>query len=217
MYLDAAKANGVCDADPSAAAVHARWAHFPISQIGHHGTDCCECARAWLRNMDFAQLNGSDRATGPRWLRKQYEWGPSAWPLHWCEALDADAVDCGAHAAFAHEVLEARGTTAFRAQFVQCYDARAIAQWRTRWGAKEASDHWLGDGFIYHEGNAVLVGQDEVKLWDGSAGCWLNPTQTSGYGSLLAVRIATQGSPESTALRWGSHRVAPNIWQALTA
>ena len=216
MYLVAAEGEDALARDSGPGPlVHARWERFPVSYFSHHGGECCEGARLWLRNMDFAQLNGSDLASGPRWIRKQYEWGPSAWPLHWCEALNSDVIDCGAHAALAHEAFEARGLTAFRAQFVQSYGKRAVDQWRTRWQAEDVSDHWLGDGYIYHEGNAVMVG-DEVKLWDGSAGCWLNPAQTSGYGSLLAVRIVTDGAIAGS-LRWGKHEILPDQWQSLPA
>lgn len=216
MYLVAAESGDIAGAgDVARKAIHDRWADFPISILSHHGADCCESARSWLCNMDFAQLNGSDRASGPRWIRKQYEWGPSAWPLHWCEALGSDVIDCGAHSALAHEAFRARGLTAFRVQFVQSYDARAVAQWRTKWQSENVSDHWLGQGHIYHEGNALLVGDDEVKLWDGSAGHWLNPAQTRGYGSILALRLFSEGADETPpALRWGSHHFPPDVWHS---
>jgi hypothetical protein len=191
----------------------ARWEHFPVSYLSHHGTACCEIARQWIVAMDFAQLNGGDRASGPRWLRQKYEWGPSPWPIHWCELVERKVIDCGAHSALAHEAFIARGVTAFRAQFVQRYTADAQAQWRTKWGAEQVSDHWIGDEVIYHEGNAILAGDDEVKLWDSSAGCWLNPRQVKGYGSLAAVRLfadAAYGAGEG--LRWGDHRIKPGQW-----
>jgi hypothetical protein len=43
----------------------ARWEHFPISHLSHHGQACCEIARQWIVAMDFAQLDGGDRASGP--------------------------------------------------------------------------------------------------------------------------------------------------------
>lgn len=219
MYLVAAEASAPLAGKPeSSHDAAARWEHFPISELSHHGEDCCEGARLWLRGMDFAQLNGSGLLSGPRWIRKQYEWGPSAWPMHWCQALNSSVIDCGVHAALAHEAFEARGVTSFRAQFVQGYGSNDVDQWRKRWGAEDVSDHWLGDGYIYHEGNAVLVGEDEVKLWDGSAACWLNPTQTSGYGSVLAVRITTCGAlAPDTELRWGAHALRPDVWESLPA
>jgi len=202
-----------------------RWQHFPYSCFSHHGEACCEVAREWILAMDYAQLNGGDLLTGPRWLRQNYEWGPSVWPMHWCEVVERKVIDCGAHAALAHEAFTGRGVPAFRAQFVQRYSTDATAQWRQKWGDEQVSDHWLHDDHIYHEGNALLVGEDEVKLWDASAGWWINPRQAGGYGSLVAVRIFAEGQwggeacPERLpqagsrrSLLWGEHRVQPGEW-----
>jgi len=195
---------------------HSRWTNFPTSNLSHHGDACCEIARQWLGAMDFAQLNGGSLRSGPRWIRTKYEWGPSKWPLHWCEALAADVIDCGAHASLAHEAFTARGLTSLRAQFVQDYGTRAVDQWRTRWASDEASDHWLGDGYIYHEGNALLIAPGEIKLWDGSAAFWLNPEHSAGYGGLLAVRIwVDDQSQRSPSLRWGSHTIPVGTWHTL--
>lgn len=193
-----------------------RWQHFPYSCFSHHGEACCEVAREWIVSNDYAQLNGGDLLTGPRWLRQKYEWGPSSWPMHWCEVVERKVIDCGAHAALAQEAFAARGVTAFRAQFVQRYSADATAQWRKKWGDEQVSDHWLSDDDIYHEGNALLVGEDEVKLWDASAGWWINPRQAGGYGSLVAVRIFADGQwGGGDGFRWGEHRIKPNIWHQI--
>ncbi|HEV2080751.1 MAG TPA: hypothetical protein VGR19_12775 [Allosphingosinicella sp.] len=214
MYLAAAEQRlDLLEKETDGAPCSARWEEFPFSVLSHHGEACCDIAREWVKAMDYAQLNGGDLLSGPRWLRQRYEWGPSVWPLHWCEAVNEKVIDCGAHAALAHEAFEARGVTAFRAQFVQSYSPEAIGQWRTKWVEGEASDHWLDDEFIYHEGNALLAGGDEVKLWDGSAGCWVNPRQSGGYGSLMAVRIfADEAQASAGGFRWGLHRIAPNHW-----
>ena len=194
----------------------ARWDHFPYSSLSHHGDSCCEVAREWVLANDFAQLNGGDVSTGPRWLRQKYEWGPSSWPMHWCDVVERKVIDCGAHSALAHEAFTARGVTAFRAQFIQKYSTDATSQWRTKWGEEQVSDHWLGNDVIYHEGNAIMVGEDEVKLWDSSAGWWINPRQTGGYGSLAAVRIFAEGQWGSgDGFRWGEHRIKPNEWHQI--
>ena len=191
-----------------------RWENFPFSCLSHHGEACCDIAREWVIANDFAQLNGGDLRSGPRWLRQKFEWGPSIWPLHWCEAVGRKSIDCGAHAALAHEAFVARGVPAYRAQFVQRYSADAAGEWRRKWGADQASDHWITDDFIYHEGNALPFGDGEVKLWDGSAGWWLNPRQAGGYGSLAAVRIFVEGDSEPV-FRWGRHSIPANRWHQL--
>jgi hypothetical protein len=38
---------------------------------------------------------------------------------------------------------------------------------------------------------------DELKLWDSSAGWWINPGPQTGYGSLIAVRIVTEAGAAS--------------------
>ena len=218
MYLVAAEALGAerIDELPAKADPCARWRDFPFSSLSHHGEACCDVAREWVVAMDFAQLNGGDLTSGPRWMRQKYEWGPSPWPMHWCELVERKVIDCGAHAALAQEAFEARGVTAFRAQFVQRYGGDALDQWRSRWGEDKVSDHWIGDDVIYHEGNALLVSEDEVKLWDGSAGWWLNPRQAGGYGSLAAVQIFAEGQfGGGDGLRWGERRLKPGMWNVI--
>ena len=218
MYLAAAELRpDLLDREQEPQALQSeRWQHFPYSSLSHHGDACCEVAREWVLANDFAQLNGGDPLTGPRWLRQKYEWGPSAWPMHWCDVVERKVIDCGAHSALAHEAFIARGVTAFRAQFVQRYSADATAQWRTKWGDEQVSDHWIDEEVIYHEGNALLVGEDEVKLWDSSAGWWINPRQSGGYGSLVAVRIFVEGQwGGGDGFRWGEHRIKPNEWHQI--
>jgi hypothetical protein len=217
MYLDAVEERVDARAGrPAETPQHssARWETFPYSCLSHHGEACCDVAREWVMSMDYAQLNGGDLLSGPRWLRAKYEWGPSSWPMHWCEVVSRKIIDCGAHAALAQEAFTARGVTAFRAQFVQRYSEDAASQWRTKWGADNVSDHWISDDVIYHEGNALLVGEDEVKLWDASAGWWINPRQSGGgYGSLVAVRIFAEGQfGGGDGFRWGERRIKPNEW-----
>lgn len=191
------------------------WADAPVSILADHGDVCCQLAREWVRCMDFAQLNGAGPFSGPRWLRERYKWGPSRWPLHWCEAVEADTIDCGAHAALAHEAFEARGVTCYRAQFIQEYDARATEQWRAIWRKKDVASSWLGDRYIYHEGNAILTGDQMMKLWDGSASSWINPMQSGGYGSLRAVRISSLDSSASGQMKWGGRQIMPDEWHYL--
>src|SRR4028118_749510 len=127
-----------------------RWGSFRLTPTPHHGAACCETARQWLVAMDFAQLNGADLSSGPRWLRAKYKWGPSAWPMHWCEVVKRDVVDCGVHAAFALEVFTARGLAAFPAQLVQTYSADSTEQWRGSWQAEDGSCHWLRAALASH-------------------------------------------------------------------
>ena len=193
------------------------WENFPYSCLSHHGAACCEIAREWVLAMDFAQLNGADLSSGPRWLRARYKWGPSSWPMHWCEVVRRKVIDCGAHAALSREAFAARGLVAFPAQLVQRYSEEATEQWRGSWSEEQASCHWLDGEHIYHEATAPLVGEREVKIWDGSSASWVDPRQPGGgYGSVVAVRIFADPqfvTPDGFA--WGERRIEPNVWNQL--
>jgi hypothetical protein len=191
----------------------ARWKDFPFSRLSHHGDACCEIAREWVLAMDFAQLNGGDLSSGPRWIRARYKWGPSSWPMHWCQVVDRKIIDCGAHAALASAVFESRGLSAFPTQLVQRYSEDATEQWRRQWVEEQVSCHWLDSELIYHEATALLVGQDRIKIWDGSAACWVDPRQSAaGYGSVAAVRIFADADALPNGFVWGERRLHANSW-----
>ena len=192
-----------------------RWEDFPHSRLSHHGAACCEIAREWVLAMDFAQLNGADLSSGPRWLRARYKWGPSPWPMHWCEVVRLKTIDCGAHACLSREMFIARGLTAYPAQLVQRYSEDATDQWREKWGQEQVSCHWLDGEHIYHEATALLVGDQKVKIWDASSASWIDAAQAgAGYGSVVAVRIVVEDDA-AAALSWGDHELAPNVWNQI--
>lgn len=193
-----------------------RWLDFPYSQLSHHKAACCDIARDWVLAMDFGQRSDADLSSGPRWLRQRYKWGPSPWPMHWCEAVRRKVLDCGAHAALAHAVFTGRGLVSFPAQLVQRYSETATEQWRDSWSKEEVSCHWLDGSHIYHEATALMVGNAEVKIWDSSAGSWISPRQSGGYGSLVELRIFMNGAAAPLRrLRWGERTIEPNVWNAV--
>lgn len=189
------------------------WKDWVPSRVSHHGRICCEIAREWLVATDFSVLNGGNRLTGPRWIRNRFKWGPSSYPIYWCEAVTRERLDCGALAALAHEVFTARGIGSFRAQFVQRFSSIATSQWSCNWTEKGVPVSWIADDLVYHEGCAVEVREGEIKVWDASAGWWIDPQIGRGYGSLLAIRIGA-GEP-GTGFEWGKLTIQPNAWQTL--
>jgi hypothetical protein len=191
------------------------WQHLPASVISHHGGQCCRIAREWVLAMDYSQLNAGNSLTGPRWLRLKYNWGPSSWPIHWCEAVEQKALDCGALAAMAQEVFVSRGVRTYPAQLIQRYTEVATRQWCKRWVNDEISIHWIKQDLIYHEACAVVVRDDEIKIWDPSAGWWMKPERSDGYGGMLAIRVLTAQAGHPTNLRLGTHDIAPNVWQKI--
>lgn len=217
MYLDAvstgaAPAPGYVNEQVSSCEIFEPWREWEPSQISHHGTMCCEIAREWLGATDYSVLNGGKFQSGPRWLRQRFDWGPSKYPVSWCEVLKKKKLDCGVHAALAHEVFTQRGVRSYRAQLVQEFTSTASDQWRLSWEKDEAVTAWIRDELIYHEGCAVECGEGRIKLWDSSAGWWMDPKTTSGYGSLRAVRIA---AAREGSFIWGDHEIIANTWSVL--
>ena len=197
----------------TAAAIE-RWQDFPASFISHHGERCCHLSREWFLATDFSQLNAGTKLTGPRWLRVKYKWGPSSWPLHWCEAADEKTLDCGALAALAHELFVARGVRSYPAQLIQQYSTENAQHWSMSWDKALVPSLWIKDDLIYHEACVVEARDGEVRIWDPTASWWVNPKQFGGYGALLALRVFA--SPESPrVLRWGGQDIVPNRWQKI--
>lgn len=192
-----------------------KWQHFPASTISDHRQPCCRIAREWFLSMDYSQLNAGNPLTGPRWIRQKYDWGPSSWPIHWCEALKKKTLDCGALAALAQKAYLARGIRCFPTQFIQQYPGEAAYHWNKQWEEKETSSHWISDDLIYHEGCAVVVHDNEIRLWDPTASWWVNSKQFEGYGEVLALRVLTAQANASVIFDWGAHRIVSNQWQKL--
>ena len=192
-----------------------RWRHFPASAILHHGKPCCRLAREWIFSTDYAQLNGEHPLTGPRWMRQKYKWGPSKWPLSWCEAVELKTLDCGALAAISHEIFTARGVRSYPTQFVQRYSEVSTRHWRKKWDGEEVPTHWITEELIYHEGCAVAVRDGQIKLWDSTASWWINPRQAGGYGSVYALCVFAPQVDSPADFNWGTHRIVPNQWQGI--
>ena len=85
---------------------------------------------------------------------------------------------------------------------------------RQKWTGDKCSSHWIEDDLIYHEGCAVLTGTDEIKLWDASAGWWVNPKQFGGYGGVLALKVFAPPGAISV-FKWGTHLIEPNCWREI--
>jgi hypothetical protein len=217
MYLDAVsrtkeveiiETNGHGFGQPEE--VYEKWKHWEPSQISHHGTICCEIAREWITATDFSELSGGCFFTGPRWLREKFNWGASSFPIYWCEAVRKKTLDCGALAALAHEVFTVRGVETLRAQLVQRFSMVATDQWSCSWSENGDTElRWIDHDLIYHEGCAIVTGDKEIKVWDASAGWWVDPKAGNGYGSLLAIRIS---DVTKSNFKWGSKSIPVNRW-----
>jgi hypothetical protein len=190
-----------------------KWSDWHASEISHHGRMCCEIAREWITATDFSELGGSVY-TGPRWLRQKFNWGASSFPIYWCEAVRRKILDCGALAALAHEVFKARGVKSYRVQMVQRFSKVATNQWTNSWNERGGNEplRWTQDDLIYHEGCAIAPTGNELKIWDASAGWWIDPNSKDGYGALLAIRLSSYDLPSGVNFSWGKHTVNAYQW-----
>lgn len=221
MYLDAV--SNLIDASASVETIEViartevfeHWKDWHPSEISHHGKLCCEIAREWIVAADFSELSGDGVFTGPRWLRQKFNWGASRFPIHWCEAVRRKTLDCGALAAFAHEIFIARGVRSHRAQLVQKFSDVATGQWSNSWKTDHEPLPWIKDDLIYHEGVAIETRSRKVKVWDASAGWWVDPKPANGYGALLAIRLSGANLHAETSFAWGEHVIRSGEWKKI--
>jgi hypothetical protein len=194
------------------AEVYEKWQDWHASEISHHGKMCCEIAREWITSTDFSELGGASIFTGPRWLRLKFNWGASSFPIYWCEAVRKKTLDCGALAAMASTVFTARGVKNYRVQMVQRYSEASTSQWSNSWSETSEQLRWMNNDLIYHEGCAIEAGGGEIKIWDASAGWWVDPKSKDGYGALLAVRLSALNLSPNISFTWGQHQLNACQW-----
>jgi hypothetical protein len=186
----------------------APWAARVPSTLADHGTACCAEARAWFLAMDRAMWRGQG---GPAWIRRRWDWGPTQWPLHWCEAVEAKELCCGAQAALSLAAFRARAIEAIPVQLVQRYQAHDVPHWHSRWTRGGANPGWAADGFVYHEVCAVLDADGRLRVWNPTATAWVSPENVSGYGSIVAIR-AGGATPDGRAVTWGVLQLPLGEW-----
>jgi hypothetical protein len=226
MYLDAVSNNTINETYSGGSAnafvrsrkieVFEQWKRWHPSQISHHSKICCEIAREWLTATDYSELNGNAIYTGPRWLQQKFKWGASTFPLYWCEAVRKKTLDCGALAVLAHEVFTARGVKTYRIQLVQKFSNASTNQWLNSWNNNDEPLAWVNDDLIYHEGCAIVTADNQIKVWDASAGWWIDSKPSDGYGAVLAIRFSGSNLRANKNIIWGEHQIVADEWTAIS-
>jgi hypothetical protein len=190
------------------------WIGASVSTLARHGA-CCDRARAWIvgmaRSHDFAATDGLAYAA-PRWITRRWGWGPTRWPIAWCEAVRADAFDCGVFAAFALEIFRAKGLEAFPGQVLCTCAEEIMTHWHQKWTSMPGAFNWIGTKVIYHEICVIRAGLTEARVYDPTEGIWLEPDAPAGHGATIAIRAEL---PE--ALTWGPHVLVNGQWTELAS
>ncbi len=190
--------------------VHETWAHKQYSEISHHGKECCATALSWFLATDRSLR--PHPSSMPVWIRERWEWGPSNWPIHWCELGEAEDLDCGALAALSRHALLARGALVLPCQLVLEYPAEVIAHWREGWDAADLTPDWAGERQVYHE--TVGVVQDgKVRIWDPTENNWA-PSEGSLYeGRPMQIKVSRDSvGSELSSVLWGKRRLPLDRW-----
>lgn len=199
-----------------------RWVEHPGSYILHHDAECCEEARLWFlayaRSMEMRSLARYE-LKAPTWLDQLYTWGPSEWPIAWCELVKEKVLDCGVFAALAREVFKAQGYEAHPAQILLSFNESCTNHWKDLWisgkrkqpGVKPTKAFpWIGNSLVYHEICAVEMPDGTAKIYDSTWGNWLEPQARIGFGALLAIRVECP-----RLLRWNNKLLSCGEWNDL--
>jgi hypothetical protein len=209
------------------------WFEQPASQITHHDADCCKEARAWFRSyavsMQASHAAEADSIRAPTWLSQRFTWGPSRWPIAWCEVIQQKVIDCGVFAALARECFELSGHAAHPGQILLDYSVECTSHWNTYWGkgadqirkkrnskwnwTKEPLKFfpWIGNHLVYHEICLVELGEGRTRLYDSTWGQWYSSTQKEGHASVIAAR----GEWGENALLWENRLLNSGEWSVL--
>lgn len=196
-----------------------RWVEHPSSCIVHHERECCEEARLWFlsyaRSME-ASMASHYQLKPPTWLSQLVTWGPSVWPISWCQIFKEKTIDCGVFAALAREIFAAQGFQAHPAQALLSYNENCTEHWKDLWttGMKKFDQKkvgdvfpWVGSKIVYHEVCILEMPNSEAKIYDSTFGNWMEPVKREGFAALLSVR-----SECPRLLEWGDKILSYGEW-----
>jgi hypothetical protein len=216
MYLDAVELDQVRELVGRERNFN-RWMEHPASHLIHHDQDCCEEARLWFlayaRSMEIG-LATQFTVKAPVWLSELFTWGPTKWPISWCQVVREDVVDCGVFAVLAREVFKAQGLLAHPAQALLSYNESCTGHWKGLWEAGPKSEGevfpWIGERIVYHELCVLETPDGRARVYDSTWGNWYEPHARVGFGSVLAIRTECP-----RLLQWGDKTLSCGEWMSL--
>jgi hypothetical protein len=133
--------------------------------------------------------------------------------MHWCEAAQAEHLDCGALAAIAGHLMGLRGAHVVRVQLIEKFNAQNVRCWTALWEDAGVHCRWAFGSLVYHEAVGV-VQEGLLRVWDPTDGLWLEPDDPQAYGATLAIRVTTPSGLRS-CVQWGGRRVTTDRWEEL--
>jgi hypothetical protein len=192
-----------------------QWVHYPFSQIKDHGEECCSIAKAWLVALDRSKRSTESNLSAPTWVLERFPWGPSPWPIHWCEVAASEILDCGALADLTRMIIHARGVNCTAVQVILQFSADDVRHWAATWNNASQWAEWISGSFAYHEVCAVYIRDNTIRIWDPSDNTWIKPGKTGLYGTAVAIRLLSEGKENQRPITWENRHITPNQWQLL--
>ena len=184
------------------------------SRLARHPSSCCSRARSWFSAMthSHALLNPGSL---PIWLHDQWEWGPSKWPMYWCEILENEKLDCGVLAELAEVALRETRRKTVRMQLIEEHDWDASRNWQQLWEDAGCYGDWVVGRFAYHEAVGILS-DGSLEAWDPTDNCFSVPSPDRRPGRVAAVRLlpASVAVP-AEGVNWHGLWLGPNGWQII--
>ncbi len=182
-----------------------------VSEPVDHGSACCRTARRWLGSIHAAGAPSAP-LSGLAWISEMYPWGPSGWPISWCELVEQEKLDCGAQAALAREALRDSGSVVLGVQLLIRASSADIAHWRRAWADGGIAPGWLFERLYYHE--AVGVSDDHLVVFDPTRNWKIPPDATTSDGTVAAIRVS---GGHTNTVQWGQHELTVGDWTVLSA
>jgi len=186
------------------------------SQISVHEGPCCRAAREWF--LATARSAFSLWGPEPAWIGRRWSWGPTSWPLHWCEVVERRELDCGALAELAALAWSCTGANVWRVQLVEEAGQEWIEEWQTRWQAAATAPEWIWGERFYHEVVGIAAADSSLRLWDPSAGGWRAEPLESPTRRILAIRMLRLSGPgfsPQPGLSWRGIEVPVGRWSVV--
>jgi hypothetical protein len=188
----------------------------PPSRLASHDAPCCTIARSWLCGMACAAVSQLGNELG--WISARWAWGPTCWPISWCEAIEEPELDCGALADLAATSLLENGHEVYRVQLVEQHAPAQIALWAARWREVLGSPQWIWGNLVYHEVVGVRDGP-KLRLWDPARAMWRGPGAEAGGSRIDAIRAMPPAGETAIdrifSLDWADLALPVRRWTAV--
>lgn len=195
------------DEDLIAAANVWRAAH--PSGLLMHSAMCCRVAAGWIVANDRSLAEAAGTIV-PWWLRHWKHWGPSPWPLHWCEAVRLGTWDCGVFAAAGDHLMRARGLDSRRVLAIEEATPTETQQWRHLWEAAGREPTWTHGAAAYHE-VCGLVSDGVLSIWDPTEAVWIRPGESLPQAPVLALKVFAANDQE-LMVNWQGVNLPCGVW-----